>query len=135
LQLALARNGSSPTIQLNNLRLAVAKSKADPAYDPSSSWRLAFDLLNAKHQDRGIGSQVAAWYVSLIRYKGHAGNTLDSPSDLEIDPVALEAFEVVRQQYQPSPPTNSSNGNLRRGELTSTEKSYFLEPFANESET
>lgn len=134
---ALESSMSSPTVMLNIMRHAVAKSKIDSSYDPFGVWRQVQSLILTAPKDPFVESHVALWYGTV--YDREAGlHERGSPGRFaasEAERSARKAFAAVYQKLRPGfremPPADISRSRdaLQEPSLPTVHR-YFIEPLS-----
>jgi thioredoxin-like negative regulator of GroEL len=140
LKKAIQLDSKSATIQLNVVRVAVAKSKIEPSQDPFDAWTHARDILASAPEDERIRVHVATWYDTVVMYEaarakdGRTNNTSLSAAEKS----ARNTFAALLKNMESSE-ERIDHANAARS--WQSEKSnnvsvarYFLEPNSLESE-
>jgi hypothetical protein len=124
-------DSSLPTVRLNLVRLATAKSRLQRNYNPFVSWRDALSILTVDFEDEAIRYCINEWYDAVLRYEANQDNappTTDSFSGDEI--AARRSFEHLKRSFSEGAQPSARNSAGVQSSPNTLVSRYFLEPLA-----
>ena len=131
---ALELDSTSPTVQLNIVRLAIGRSQFDSSYDPFGAWPFAKTVLAAAPEDRPICAHIAEWYLSVMKYEA-ADHQAQRPSSTSFSAAEQSARKIFASLLERTATANETEQSANRARSEQSEKTgflsanrYFLEP-------
>jgi hypothetical protein len=118
----------SPTVQLNIVRYAFAKSQSDSSYDPFCVWRHAESILADAPTDLFIQNHVAVWYHAVLNSETARSN-LDAPERVsQAERASLQRFVKNYHRIRSANKLFPSQLVWGSGDAPFPVSRYFLEP-------